>query len=199
MPSITLPLRGSSPRPPWGVSIRWPRVPADLCRCFARDRGGAAALEMALVAVPFFALLIAALQIGLFFLCQSALEVATEKAARTVLTGSAQSSGLTQQQFLASVCSKLPSILACANLMVDAQVYSSFSGANTSTPTMSYNGSGAVSNQWNYNIGGPNDIVVLRVMYLLPVVSAPLGFKISNTLNNKRLLMATAVFKNEPY
>jgi hypothetical protein len=125
--------------------------------------------------------------------------VATEKSARTVLTGSAQSASTTQSQFLAAVCAKLPSLLKCSNLMVDAQVYSSFSGSNTSTPTITYNANGTVSNQWNYNIGGANDIVVLRVMYLLPVIGVPLGLTLANTSYGNRLLMATAVFKNEPY
>lgn len=169
-------------------------------RRFRTDESGTAAIEMALVALPFFGLIIAALQIGLFFFSQSALEAATEKSARLVLTGAEQSQAATQQQFLATVCSKLPSILNnCANLMVDAQVYTSFSNSNTSAPTITYNANGTVSNQWQYNIGGPNDIVVLRVMYLLPVVTGPLSFNISNTTNSRRLLMATAVFKNEPY
>ena len=126
--------------------------------------------------------------------------MATEKSARLVLTGTEQGASATQQQFLATVCSKLPSILNnCANLMVDAQVYTSFSGANTTVPTITYNQNGSVSNTWQYNIGGANDIVVLRVMYLLPVVAGPLGFNIGNQSSGSRLLMATAVFKNEPY
>lgn len=174
-------------------------APAGRWRRFRTDRGGSTAVEMALVAAPFLALIIAALQLGLIYLSQSTLEVATEKAARTVLTGSAQAAGTTQQQFLASVCSKLPVLLTCSNLMVDAQVYSSFSSSITSTPTITYSANGTVTNTWSYNIGGANDIVVLRVMYLLPVVGGPLGFNVSNTSNSKRLLMATAVFKNEPY
>lgn len=169
------------------------------CR-FLTDKKGAAAVELALVALPFFALIIAALQLGLFFFSQSALEIATEKSARLVLTGSVQAQATTQQQFLATVCSKLPSILSnCSNLMVDARVYTSFSGANTAAPTVTYNPDGTVANTWTYNVGGANDIVVLRVMYLLPVVTGPLGFNIGNTSYGKRLLMATAVFKNEPY
>ena len=169
-------------------------------RKFLSDKTGVAALELALVALPFFGLIIAALQLGLFFFSQSALEIATEKSARLVLTGSEQSQAATQQQFLSTVCSKLPAILSnCSNLMVDAQVYNSFSSSNTTTPTITYNPNGSVSNQWNYNIGGANDIVVLRVMYLLPVVTGPLGFNIGNTAYGNRLLMATAVFKNEPY
>ena len=168
-------------------------------RRFLRDENGATAVEFGIVALPFLALLLAAVQLGLVYLSQSALEVATEKAARLVLTGTAQAASTTQSQFLAAVCAKLPSLLKCSNLMVDAQVYSSFSSSNTSAPTITYNPNGTVSNQWNYNIGGANNIVVLRVMYLLPVIKVPLGLSLSNTSYGARLLMATAVFKNEPY
>lgn len=167
-------------------------------RRFRRDRSGAAAVETALVAAPLIALLVAALQLGLVYLSQSALEVATEKTSRSVLIGSAQTAGLTQAQFLSALCNNLPSILSCSRVMVDAQVYTTFSGSNTSAPTITYDAKGNVTNQWAYNLGGANSIVVLRVMYLLPVVGA-LGFNIVNQRGNTRLLLATAVIKNEPY
>lgn len=170
----------------------------ELGRTFHRDRSGATAVETALVAAPFFALLIAALQLGLIYLSQAALEIATDKTTRSVLTGADQTAGMTQQQFLAAVCSNLPSILSCSNVMVDAQVYGSFSSSNTSTPTITYNPAGNVSNQWAFNLGGANSIVVIRVMYLLPVVGA-LSFNVANQKAGKHLLMAIAVFKNEPY
>ena len=185
---------------PFPVVTGAPTACRELRRIFRVDTGGTAAVELSLVALPFLALIIGALQIGLIFFSQSALEVATAKSARLVLTGSQQSQGVTQQQFLATVCSKLPVILNnCSNLMVDAQVYTSFSSSNTSTPTITYNANGTVSNTWQYNIGSANSIVVLRVMYLLPVVNGPLGLTLANTSSSNRLLMATAVFKNEPY
>ena len=154
-------------------------------------------MEFALVAAPFLALLLASLQTGLVYLSQSALEVATEKSSRLVLTGTVQGGAQTQSQFLATVCSKLPVLLKCSNLMVDAQVYASFSGATTATPTITYDSKGNVTNTWSYNVGGPGDIVVMRVLYLMPVIGGPL-FSLVNS-NGKRLIMATAVFKNEPY
>ena len=168
----------------------------DLCKTFCRDRRGASAVEMSLVATPFLAFIIASLQTGLVYFADSALEVATEKTARLVLTGNVQNE--TQQQFLTTLCSKLPSLLKCANVMVDAQVYASFSSANTSTPTITYNPNGTVSNTWNYNIGGTNSIVVMRVLYLLPVIGGPLAFNVANAGRGNHLCMATAVFKNEP-
>ena len=164
---------------------------------YLADRKGATAVEFALVATPFLGLLLASLQTGIVYLSQSALEVATEKASRLVLTGTVQGAAQTQAQFLTTVCSKLPALLKCPNLMVDAQVYSTFAGASTSTPTITYDANGNVTNTWSYNVGGPGDIVVMRVLYLLPVIGGPL-FKLANS-NGKRLLMATAVFKNEPY
>ncbi len=164
---------------------------------FCRDRRGASAIEMGLVAAPFLGFIIASLQTGLVYFADSALEIATEKTSRLVLTGNTQTQ--TQQQFLTTLCSKLPSLLSCANVMVDAQVYSSFSSANTSTPTITYNPNGTVSNQWSYNTGGARSIVVLRVLYLLPVVGGPLAFNLANAGHGKHLCMATAVFKNEPY
>lgn len=165
---------------------------------FCSNERGAAAVEMALVATPFLALLIAALQLGLVYLSQSELEIATEKTARSVLTGATQTAGLTQKQFLAAICSDLPALMSCSNVLVDAQAYSSFSDSNTSAPKLTYDSRGNLTNKWSYNIGGPNDIVVLRVLYLLPVIGT-LDFNITDELGNTHLLMATAVFKNEPH
>lgn len=41
--------------------------------------------------------------------------------------------------------------------------------------------------------------MVVQVMYQWPIVLGPLGFNLSNLSNGNRLLVSTAVFKNEPY
>ena len=83
--------------------------------------------------------------------------------------------------------------------MVDVETASSFSNANTSTPTLTFNAQGQVSNAWQYQPGNPGDIVVLRIMYQWPLVRGPLSLNLANLSNGNRLLMATAVFKNEKY
>jgi Flp pilus assembly protein TadG len=166
---------------------------------FLIDVSGVTSVEMAFIAPPLLAAIIAILQTGLIFLSNGCLEEAVEKSSRMILTGSIQTQGLTQSQFLTTACANLPSLLSCANLMVDVQTYSNFSGANTSTPVLTYDAQGNITNQWQYNTGGPGDIVVLRLLYLCPVVGGPLNFTLTNARGGKRLLMATAVFKNEPY
>ena len=60
---------------------------------FARREDGAAALEFALVAAPFIALLLAGLQTALAFFAGQVLESAVADSSREILTGSAQNAG----------------------------------------------------------------------------------------------------------
>jgi Flp pilus assembly protein TadG len=166
---------------------------------FARREDGAAALEFAIVAAPFIALVLATVQTALAFFAGQVLESAVVDSSREILTGSAQNSGMSQSGFTNAVCGKVQALFSCGGLMVDVRTASSFASANTSMPTLTYNGSGAVTNSWSFQPGNPGDIVVMRVMYQWPVFLGPLGLGLSNESNGKLLLMATATFKNEPF
>jgi hypothetical protein len=50
-----------------------------------------------------------------------------------------------------------------------------------------------------YQPGGPSDIVVVRLFYQWPVYLSFLGFTMQNMAGGKRLLVATAAFRNEPF
>jgi hypothetical protein len=51
----------------------------------------------------------------------------------------------------------------------------------------------------NFNPGVANQIVVVRLFYKWPIFVTKLGFNIANLTGGKRLLTATAAFKNEPF
>ena len=171
---------------------------------FIKDRTGATAVEFAIVAAPFLALIIALIQTFLVFFAQSHLESVVQQASRQIMTGQTQSqtSGDTalqaQTAFQQTVCNQVVILFSCSGLMVDVQVATSWSSANTSAPTLTYNAQGIVSNTWQFNPGNAGDIVVVRVMYLWPVFMGPLGFNLSNQPNGSRMIMATAAFQNEP-
>jgi Flp pilus assembly protein TadG len=169
------------------------------CENLARCESGATAVEFALVAAPFLALLMALFQTALVFFAGRVLDETTEQASRYILTGQAQSSGMTAAKFATWVCGQTFALFTCSNFMINVQSYSSFSSATTATPTLSFNGNGSVANAWTYNPGNPGDIVVVQVMYQWPIVLGPLRFTLANLSNGNRLLMSTAVFKNEPY
>lgn len=168
-------------------------------RSLGRDRRGGVLVEFAFVVGPFVALMIAVLQTSLTFFAQQNLETTAEKSVRQLLTGSAQSSGMTKAQFKTLVCSKLPAFMKCSNVMIDVQVADYFSSANTGAPTLTYDAGGNVSNSWAYQPGVPGQITVARIMYVWDTSKGPLGFDLSTMSRGKRLLVSTSVFKTEPY
>ena len=168
----------------------------DVFRRFRRNRTGSAAVEFALVAPVFFALLFAIIETGIIFFAGQVLETITQDSARMILTGQAQTAAYTQAQFQTFVCSQIPALFTCSNLSIDVESYSSFSSV---TINSQIDGSKNFINNMQYNPGGPGDIVVVRLFYPWPQIVTGLGYNITNLSGNKRLLVATAAFRNEPY
>jgi len=165
----------------------------------ARNDRGAAALEFGLVAAPFLALLVALFQTAMVFFASRVLDEIVSKTSRYIMTGQAQQAGMSASGFAAYVCNQTLALFNCDDFMINVQNYNSFSSVTTSTPALTFNGTGQVTNSWAWSPGNPGDIVVVQVMYQWPVVLGPLGFNLSNLSNGNRLLVSTAVFKNEPY
>jgi Flp pilus assembly protein TadG len=156
-------------------------------------------VEFAMLAAPLIALLLASTQTAIIFFFDEALQSATQKAGRQLMTGSAQNANLTPTQFKAAVCAYLPGMFDCSKLMVDVQSATSFPNINTGAMSLTYNAQHQVTTSFSYSPGGPGDIVIMRVMYSWPVVGGPLGLNLSNQPDGSHLMLATAVFKNEPY
>ena len=165
-------------------------------RVFFADTKGATAVEFALVATPFIGLLVGIIQTFLVFFSQQLLETAVNQSSRQILTGQAQAQSMTQGQFANVVCSNLPILFNCNNVMIDVEVAGSWTTANAGAPTLTYDSNGNVTNTWQFSPGNPGDIVVVRVMYLWPVFTAPL---LANLSNGNRLIMASSAFQNEAY
>lgn len=168
-------------------------------RALLRDRCGVGTVEFAIVAAPFIALIIAIFQITTTFFAQQTLETAAEKAVRQLVTGTAQKAGMTKDGYKTLVCSKLPGFLKCANVLVDVRTVTSFSDADLTQPTITFDGSGNPSSASQYTPGKGGEITIARVMYVWSAQGGPLGFDISNMSGDRRLLTAVNVFKTEPY
>jgi Flp pilus assembly protein TadG len=168
-----------------------------ILRRFARKDDGAAAVEFAMVAAPFLALVFAILETAIVFFAGQVLETAAADSARLIMTGQAQKGGLSQAQFKQEVCSRVYGLFDCASgIKVDVRTYNSFSSADTSKPI---DANGNVTFTPAFQPGGPGDIVVVRLMYEWPVYVSLLGLNLADMAGNKRLIMATAAFRNEPY
>jgi Flp pilus assembly protein TadG len=170
---------------------------ANILRRFRRNRRGSAAVEFALVAPIFFAVLFAIIELALVFFASQILETVTQDTSRLIMTGQAQNASYTQASFKDAVCAKLTVMFDCVNgVSIDVQSYKQFSTVDIADPIDA--GKNFVPPN-NYLPGGPGDIVVVRLFYKWPLFVTGLGFNPANIAGNKRLLTATAAFQNEPY
>jgi Flp pilus assembly protein TadG len=166
-------------------------------RRFRRNRRGSVAVEFALVAPVFFALLFAIIETAMVFFASQVLETVTQDSARMIMTGQAQSAAYTQAQFKSYLCGRIVALFDCTNgIYIDVQSYTAFATVNIVDPIDS--GKNFLP-AMNYNPGSAGDIVVVRVFYQWPLFVTGLGYNIANLTGSKRLLTATAAFKNEPF
>ncbi|MBU6463053.1 MAG: pilus assembly protein [Bradyrhizobium sp.] len=181
-----------------------PTAAKNMLRRFRRNRRGSAIIEFALIAPVFIALLFAIIETSLMFFASEALQTINENAARLIKTGQAQAAYPDVGTYLTSViCSPTPVLFTCnstngsANgISVDIKSYSSFQNVSISSQIQ---GGNFDTSTLSYSLGGSCDVVVARLFYQWPLFVTGLGYNISNLNGNKRLLVATAVFRNEPY
>jgi Flp pilus assembly protein TadG len=167
-----------------------------ILRRFRRNRRGSAAVEFALIAPIFFALLFAILETAMMFFASQVLETITQNSARMIFTGQAQGASYKQADFQTYVCSQIPALFSCSSIKVDVKSYNSFAAVNIASQI---DGSGNFIDNMSFQCGGPGDIVVVRVFYPWQLFVTGLGYNISNMSGNQRLLVATAAFQNEPF
>jgi len=171
-------------------------------RRFIRRQDGAVAVEFALVALPFLALMFAIMETALLFFAQQSLETVATDSARLIMTGQAQNQNFDRDKFKKAVCDRVAGLFDCMNgLNIDVQTFQSFAklveGQANPIPLDS---SGNIdANKLGYQTGGPGDIVVVRLMYLWPITIPLPGYNLADVSGNKRLMISTVAFRNEPY
>lgn len=172
-------------------------------KIFRRKDDGAAAVEFALIAMPFFALLFAILETALAFWSTQVLETAVANASRRLYTGQFQQSNDQgapdiAAKFKDEVCKNVPALFACdrnsAFLHVDVRKF-----APGSTPPDMMKDKKVEAASFGYQATKANEIVMVRVALEYPVFVSMLNSNVPNLANGKRLLVSTATFRNEPF
>jgi hypothetical protein len=155
-------------------------------RAFGKGEDGVAAVEFAIVVAPFLAFLFAILETALVFFASQTLETAVADSARFVMTGQAQTAGFTQDAFKKQVCTSDGTNQRAVFAMFDSDLSKPVGTDGKVKPGV-------------YNPGGPCEIVVVRLIYQFPVIAAFMGLNLADMSGNKRLIVATSVFRNEPF
>ncbi|MFC6740314.1 TadE/TadG family type IV pilus assembly protein [Methylobacterium tardum] len=91
-------------------------------RSFIHDRGGAAAVEFALVAGLFILAILFVMTVATILFINQSLDYATTRASRQIMTGAAQTQSMDQAGFRTALCGYLPAVLKCSNVMINLYV-----------------------------------------------------------------------------
>lgn len=166
-----------------------------------RDRRGSAAVEFALVAPPFLALMFSTFEVGWFYFANSQLDAAVVEASRFIRTGQAQEQGLDKNEFFAAVCPKLEIFGECEDrLTVEVEKFASFSAlaADASAPVCSTDSSDDIE-ALAYDPGLDNEIVRVRLCLVYKTINPAIGLNLSDAENGTRRLYGSYLFRNEPF
>lgn len=183
-------------------------------RTFARDGDGATAVEFALIAIPFFALLCAIIETAVVFWAGQILDTSLASATRGLYTGSFQGSNPASQgatQTLANLrnlmcypngntsAAALTTIFDCSSVKIDVLTFSQFTGSGATNPIDAATGDWAKDFGTHYTTPQPGDIVVVQAAVKFPVISTLLNLNQAAFKDGNRLIRSTVAFRTEPY
>ncbi|MCF3642782.1 pilus assembly protein [Rhizobium sp. TRM95111] len=163
-------------------------------KALRRDRTGAAAIEFALLALPFFLSVFAILDVAIMYFVDSGLDAALEKSARQVRVGEATDWEL--GTFKEAVCEQVAFSFDCSEeLLVRASVISDMS----SVAMASVISGGVLSVTEAFDVGESGDYVLIQA-YLPFTPALPFYTYSTSKLDDGRYVLgATQIFKNEPF
>jgi Flp pilus assembly protein TadG len=178
-----------------------------LARRWRGEEDGATAVEFGLVAMPFFGLLFAIIETAMAFWSGQILQTAVTDASRRIYTGEFQTATATTPsaevpgKFREEICKRLVSLIDCSAVKVDVQTYTSFpDGVPPAIVVDPVTGERKLDpNFGQYTRPGPTQIVIVRAAVEQDVYVSLLNPNHANLSNGKRLLVATAAFKTEPF
>ena len=158
-----------------------------------RQEDGVALLEFAIIALPFLALILGMLEVGLIFWAGYELDNATLTASRLIKTGQAQTSKYSQTDMVAQICSHVAILSDCTSkLQLTVQSFTSFNCV--ANPTQA-----GCTPANNYNLGGGAQIELVSSSYEWPLFNFATVALLSNLPDGNRLIQSAAVFQNEPF
>jgi Flp pilus assembly protein TadG len=170
-------------------------------RRFGKSRKGSAAIEFALVVIPFFLLTFGLVEIAMIGLAQTSLNFAVSETARQIRTGQAQLNGVTEEEINALLCGEVSNflVLSCEeNLYLDVNTYSSFVDAGNDDTNPVEDGEFDDSG-FGYTPGVGNSIVVVRAYYRWQILTPMFESVFENIDGGQRILISTMMFRNEPF
>jgi Flp pilus assembly protein TadG len=169
---------------------------------FARHRTGASAVEFALLAAPFLALLGVVAESGVVAIEQQTLDIAVDRSVRQLRTGAFQNAADgsdPSQRFRKVVCSGPSALFPCADLRLDVSRTPSFSTAQPAEPFDRTTRTWAVGFGSRFECPQGGDTVTVRVAVPVMRLFQMLDFTGRIMSDKSQLLISTEIFRAEDY
>lgn len=187
---------------------------------FARDRKGAAAIEFAILVIPFLMVIFASIETFVAFTGEQLIGNAVDTMARQLRTGAitynqGKSTDKTQAQFRQLFCNEISIIITCSasevatpnKLWLDVRTFTSFAAIPTTIPRTPANSTyGELdTSSIAFAPGGATTINMLRAYYKWEVVTDLVRPYITTVRPSDGsrpyyfLIVETAAFQNEDY
>ena len=186
------------------------------------EEDGIAAMEFAILALPFLMLLFGILELAIVFFASAALDHGTSQAARLVRTNQIDSSASKAERleaFRTAICANMAVFKDCeTRLIIDLKVNSA--NSNTFVPGLlpkpapynpdfdreAYEKALADGDtppeappSEEFDVAGADATVVLRAQYVHQLTIPAFFTRLANDANNTRRLTSITAFKNEPF
>lgn len=178
------------------------------------EADGAAAVEFALVSLPFLALCGAIFQVAFQIWATQNFDRALQNAVRTIFTGQFQQANMGETdpvKLLAALkttmCgptnATIVNIFNCRAVKIDVATASTFSSATPASPVNVGTGTWNTTFGTNYACAAPGTIVIVTAAVQFPTFFNLMGLNTRQFTTGSEagssLLISTAVFRTEPY
>ncbi len=167
-----------------------------IVRRFSKNEQGATAVEFAFIAGPFFFLIFAIIESCIYFMATQYLESSVDSVGRSVRTGQIDSTA-TEAEFKQAICDAASQLFDCDKLQVDLSVAATFD--DLKKPPEADDEGAYDATSFGFTPPDAEQIIQITAVYEWPILTnyaAPLA---TNSSNTWALIMATAVFRSEPY
>ncbi|ASS54907.1 TadE/TadG family type IV pilus assembly protein [Rhizobium leguminosarum] len=188
-------------------------------RALSRSRDGAAAIEFALLAIPYFLVIFAILETFVAFAAEELVSNGVDTMSRRMRTGQitynlGRTTDMNQAQFRQAFCNEISILVRCSasevatpsKLYLDVQTFSTFSAIPTTIPKLSTDKYADINTAaFKYAPGGAGTINMVRAYYRWEIITDLVRPYITTirpsdgSMPSQYLIVATAAFQNEQY
>lgn len=167
-----------------------------LLRSLSKDREGSAAIEFAILALPFFVVIFAIAEIAIMFFVDSGLDAALHKAVRQVRVGVAKSGNWDVTKFKQVVCGELSFSFDCSSkLKVRATVVTDMSSITKASPISS----GSLNVTEDFNLGDSGSYVLVQAFLPWNPTFKLYSISSAQLSDGSYVLGSAELIKNEPF